>query len=157
MGPEIPGWPDRACSPWRHVMCKRNQIVRMLLGDCGSKARRLNMTQTFHVISSVGMVQCICFQKRDNTSGALGFKLDWLTTYLTGPWMLPKWTHHYWLLGVLSPPMFLGLIYLLSDSLCFKCLNSFNLMKIKICRSEILWSECLCPPQIQRWSCHERA
>lgn len=75
-GPEIPGWPEGMLSLETSYMCKRNQIIRRLLGDHGSKARRLNMTQTLHVISFVGMPQCVRFQKRDNASGALVYKLD---------------------------------------------------------------------------------
>ena len=40
-------------------------------------------------------------------------------------------------------PMFVRVIYLLSDSLCLMCLNSFNLMKIKSCMSgnALVWMD----------------
>lgn len=131
VGPEIPGWPDRACFLWKHVMWMRNQIIRRLLGDHGSEARRLNMTQIFHVISSVGVPCAYVCRKETNTSGTLVFKLDCPNELI--------------LVAAGSPllPVFLRLIYLLSDSLCFRQLNSFNLMKIKACMSgnALVWMD----------------
>ena len=56
-------------------MCMRNKIIKRPLVNHGSRTRGLNMAQIVHV-SSVGMFQCIYFQKRDHTSGGLAFTLE---------------------------------------------------------------------------------
>lgn len=61
---------------WRHIMCMGNKIIKRPLVNHGSRTRALNMAPVVHIVISVGMFQCMYFQKRDSTSGGLAFTLD---------------------------------------------------------------------------------
>ena len=58
----------------RYYVHEEQNYKRPLVNH-GSRTRGLNMAQIVHV-SSVGMFQCIYFQKRDHTSGGLAFTLE---------------------------------------------------------------------------------
>ena len=64
----------QVCSPGD--MCMGNKIIKRPLVNHGSRTRALNMAPVVHVVISVGMFQCMYFQKRDSTSGGLAVTLD---------------------------------------------------------------------------------
>lgn len=132
-GPEIPGWPDKAPSPWRHVICMRNQIIRKLFGNYGSKPRQrteYGSNASCHQLCWHASVRV----SREETSCRVDWHSRWTDQVLH--WLVPDAT---WMgptvLAARSSlsPMFLGSIYFFSNSLCFE--------KMKTCRagSTVLW------------------
>ena len=121
----------QVCSPWRHIMCMGNKIIKRPLVNHGCRTRALNMAPVVHVVISVGMFQCIYFQKRDTTSGGLAFTLDWANASLVPGCCSDGAT----LLAAGSPPL-----PHVSKTSFSSFLHSLNVMKIKICESVTIMS-----------------